>query len=117
MSEPTRPPIDPLPTVADDLCDHFEAAWRAGQRPRIEDFLARGPDAERRRLLLELLFLDLHYRRRAGERPGPQEYRARFPDDAEVLAAAFADSEPNDGDTGPNASAAAEAALPERLGR
>ena len=45
-------PSLPLPLVdrVDRLCDHFEAEWLQGRRPRIEDYLARehsgeqGPD-------------------------------------------------------------------------
>ena len=35
-------------------CDGFEGAWRAGQRPRIEDFLGKVPEAEQAALLGEL---------------------------------------------------------------
>ena len=31
----------------DEACDRFEAAWRAGDRPRIEDFLGGATDADR----------------------------------------------------------------------
>ena len=32
------------PLRVDAACDRFEAAWRAGQRPRIEDYLRDGGD-------------------------------------------------------------------------
>jgi serine/threonine protein kinase len=89
MREPARPPTDLPPTVVDDLCDRFEAAWRANERPSIEDFLGRAPAGHRLALLRELLFLEMHYRLRAGERLGPQEFHARFPQDAEVIDAAL----------------------------
>src|SRR5262249_38447146 len=73
------------------LCNRFEAAWRAGQRPRIEDALAEAAEAERAALLQELLALEVYYRRRHGEDPRPDDYRARFPAlDPTWLAAAVA---------------------------
>ena len=63
----------------DDVCDRFEAAWKAGLRPRIEDYLGETAGPERSALWHELLVLELVYRRRQGERPTPEEYRARFP--------------------------------------
>jgi hypothetical protein len=35
----------------DELCDRFEAAWKAGQRPRIEDYLGAATEPERSLLL------------------------------------------------------------------
>jgi serine/threonine protein kinase len=74
------------PSVAehlDKVCDRFEAAWRAarstGRRPRIEDWLADTPEAERPALVHELIALEIAYRRRAGEQPQAEEYRDRFP--------------------------------------
>jgi len=74
----------------DQACDRFEAAWKAGERPRIEDYLAGATLAERGTLLRELLILELFWRKRVGERPHPREYVERFPekeDIAEVVAA------------------------------
>jgi serine/threonine-protein kinase len=62
-----------------EVCDRFEDAWKAGQRPRIEDYLARTVEGERSALLRELIVLDIDYRLQAGEQPEAQEYRARFP--------------------------------------
>lgn len=31
----------------DAICDRFEAAWKAGQQPRIEDYLCLLPEAAR----------------------------------------------------------------------
>ena len=61
-------------------CDRFEAAWRSGRRPRIEDELAGVTESERPALLQGLLALELELR---GARGGPamlQEYQSRFPD-------------------------------------
>jgi serine/threonine-protein kinase len=62
----------------DQVCDHFEAAWKAGQRPRIEDYLADTPEPGQALLLCELVALEIAYRRRLGEEPRPEEYHARF---------------------------------------
>ncbi|MDG3002442.1 serine/threonine-protein kinase [Paludisphaera mucosa] len=76
------------------ICDRYEAALRAGGRPRIEDEL-RAIEASGRDLLLkELIALDLVYRRRGGEAPAPTEYLARFPGDAWAVNAAFGGLEP-----------------------
>ena len=39
----------------DAACDRFEAGWRAGGRPRIEEFLDAVPEPARPALLRELL--------------------------------------------------------------
>ena len=67
------------------LCDRFEAAWKAGRRPRIEDDLGEVPEPVRAELLRGLLGVELAYRRRNGERPMPEEYRHRFPDHPAVI--------------------------------
>jgi len=70
-----RDPHD-LPPMSDswslgreEVCWRFEAAWREGQRPRIEEFLAEALAEHlaesKRRLLVELVLLDLEYRWRA----------------------------------------------------
>ena len=69
--------------------DRFERAWKAGPRPRIEDYLAeaepgsagcaaRGAAPRRARL-----------RRRDGEDPGPEEYSLRFSQHADLIRAVF----------------------------
>jgi hypothetical protein len=69
----------------DAACLRFEAAWTAGTRPRIEDFLDAAPAPERPALLRELLRLELEYRQRGGEGALPQEYRTRFPEHADLV--------------------------------
>jgi tetratricopeptide (TPR) repeat protein/tRNA A-37 threonylcarbamoyl transferase component Bud32 len=73
----------------DRACDRFEAAWKAGRRPRIEDDLGTASGPDRAALLRELVPLDVSYRRRLGERPTREEYHQRFPDHAAVIEAAF----------------------------
>jgi serine/threonine protein kinase/Flp pilus assembly protein TadD len=63
----------------DEWCRRFEAAWTAGQRPRIEDFLGNLREPGRSALLRKLILLGIHYRRRQNENPQPEEYRDRFP--------------------------------------
>ena len=62
----------------DRFCDDFEAAWAAGQRPRLEAFLERIGDSGRPQLLRELLAIEIHYRRRLGESPTAREFSERF---------------------------------------
>ena len=63
----------------DQECDRFEAAWKGGQRPCIEDHLAAVPEPERLALLRELILLEVDYRRLAGDLPRAEEFLARFP--------------------------------------
>ena len=71
-----RRPVDPgslPPTVVDRIdrvCDRFEAAWRAGRRPRIEDYLGEAAGPERSALLRELLLAELECRRRRRRAAG-----------------------------------------------
>jgi WD40 repeat protein/serine/threonine protein kinase len=69
----------------DRICDRFEAAWLAGERPRIEEFVRDVPEPEGSTLLRELLRLELHYRTQAGEKPTPEEYQQRFPEQSEQI--------------------------------
>ena len=55
----------------DAACDRFEAAWRAGRRPRIEDCLLEVSESERTGLLRELLAVERELRRGDDETPGP----------------------------------------------
>jgi serine/threonine protein kinase len=77
----------------DQICDAFEAAWQAGQRPPIQAYLASSPESARPALLRELLTLELAYRGRAGEKPTPEDYREQFPGQAELVRAVFAQAE------------------------
>jgi len=64
---------------AEAACDRFEAAWKAGQRPRVEDYLAAVPEPERPALLRELILLEIDYSRLAGEGPRAEDFLVRFP--------------------------------------
>jgi serine/threonine protein kinase len=83
MSEKTRAGGGTLPLAVarrvNAVCNRFELAWQAGQRPRIEDHLGEVPEPDRSELVRELVALDIDYRRQAGEDPRAEDYRARFP--------------------------------------
>src|SRR5262249_4317800 len=83
----------------DSACDRFESAWKAGSRPRIEDYLGECAAPERLLLLRELIALEVHYRRLAGEACQVDAYCGRFPQvDAAWLAGAILGS-PHDRST------------------
>ena len=97
MSAPAGPAPDALPPSlaarVDAVCNQFEAAWKDGRRPHIEDFLGGWEGPERSALLRELLPLDAYYRRGAGETCRPEDYQTRFPElDQKWLADALAGS-------------------------
>jgi serine/threonine-protein kinase len=77
MSEETRPERTELPLEVldqiDRICDRYEAAWRAGGWPRVEDYLGEVAEAYRTALLRDLRAAELHARRRRGERPEPHD--------------------------------------------
>src|SRR5437899_2508113 len=75
-SHPTDEPSQ-TPSQArrlDTVCNRFEDDWRAGKRPRIEDYLVDVSEAERSALLRELIALDIAYRRKSGEALAPDAY-------------------------------------------
>jgi hypothetical protein len=51
-----------LVTALEQACDRFEAACRAGLRPRIEDYLGEMPEAGRAALAREMRALERAYR-------------------------------------------------------
>src|SRR5687767_7451798 len=78
-------PFAPLADV-DAICDVFEAAWYAGQEPRVEDFLPRGDPPQQDMLLRELLLAEWDLRRRQGHDPELETYAARFPNHRRAIA-------------------------------
>jgi serine/threonine protein kinase len=76
----------------DDACDRFEAAWRAGQRPRLEEYLADVPRPDQPALLRALLLLKIEFRSEEGDKPTSEEYEQRFPDHLELIKAVFAEA-------------------------
>src|SRR3954471_22786542 len=77
---PSAPPAD-----VDAICDVFEAAWYAGQEPRVEDFLPRGDPPQQDVLLRELLLAEWDLRRRHGRDPELETYAARFPNSRQAI--------------------------------
>jgi hypothetical protein len=65
MSEPS------VGWTFDDLCARFERAWRDGQRPHIEDYLAGHELAQHRRHLRAGWFLPHVIALRAGRHGRP----------------------------------------------
>ncbi|MGE3805739.1 MAG: serine/threonine-protein kinase [Gemmataceae bacterium] len=69
----------------DEVLDAFEEAWNGAGTPALEEFwkpVVRGTPAgpERRRLLIELIKIDLHHRCQRAEQPRLEDYAARFAD-------------------------------------
>ena len=97
MSSQRTPDRTALPLAVldqiDRICDRFEAAWNAGEPPRIEEVLGQIAEAYRPALLRDLLAAELNARRRLGEQPTPAEYAARCPEHAERISDVFLDLE------------------------
>ena len=83
---------DPLEREINQRCVEFEAAWRAGHQPRIEDYLGRVRDNGRGAALRELVAREVELRRVAGEAVDAELYHQRFAveADAREVNAAFA---------------------------
>ena len=133
MSAQRTPDRTALPLAVldqiDRICDRFEAAWEAGEPPRIEEVLGQIAEAYRPALLRDLLAAELHARRRLGEQPTPAEYAARCPEHAERISDVFLDLELCEtpktaldqpvgraSDTDPGGEPAGAAGCPQRLG-
>jgi WD40 repeat protein len=83
-----------LQLCLEEVCDRFEAAWKAAASPatapRVEDYLEAVAEPCRAALLRELLRVDVHYRRRHGENPDADFYTARCPANAQAVRHLFA---------------------------
>src|SRR5262249_53149890 len=80
-------------TWIDERADRFERSWRAGPRPRIEDYLADLAEPRCSGLLEELLRVERQLVLEAGELPEAAEYRRRFPEHLAVVDTVFADDQ------------------------
>lgn len=58
----------------DHLCDDFERAWLAGERPKVEAYLDRVAETERPDLLRELLQVELDAQLAKGVSPDRDQY-------------------------------------------
>ena len=74
-------------------CERFEADWRMGSQPLLEQFLDAVCPRDRSALFSELLPLEIELRRERGDRPCSTEYLARFPDLVNLIVETFRDSE------------------------
>jgi serine/threonine protein kinase len=72
-----------------EVCDRFEADWRADRPSSLEAYLEKAPSEDRRAVFQMLLGLEVELRRARGEKPTPQEYLNRFPEEATRVEMAF----------------------------
>src|SRR5947208_563225 len=63
----------------EEVVKRFEAAWRGGKHPALEDYLPAGA-GERWPVLVELVYADLEWRIKAGEPARAAEYLERYPE-------------------------------------
>jgi eukaryotic-like serine/threonine-protein kinase len=73
------------------LCEEFEARARTAAWPRIEDYLERALEDDRKLLLRELLFLEVELKQSSGASLTRAGYASRFPEAASDIDAAFAE--------------------------
>ena len=81
-SDPNERPTLPEASFAahiDQACDTFESEWRAGRRPRIEDFLKSVSEDQQWSILRELLAVEIEYRRSQDEYPDLEDYCKTLP--------------------------------------
>ncbi|MHC4405381.1 MAG: protein kinase domain-containing protein [Planctomycetota bacterium] len=81
----------------DAVCLKFEAAWKNGECPRMDDYLGDAQGTDRSWLFYYLLDLDVYYRQRGGTDPNCAEYHARFPEFAATIDSVFSKPEADDG--------------------
>jgi len=74
----------------DKLADQFEKDWKAGGRPRIDDYLNRAGDLDHSALLRELIVLEWDLWLEAGQQPKLSDYLEQFPDDESIVREAVA---------------------------
>jgi len=82
ISDPTKPPDQATPSEQTELgqfVERFEAAWLRGERPAIENYLPQR-EADRVRVLPELVHIDLECRLKAQEAVRIESYFERFPE-------------------------------------
>jgi eukaryotic-like serine/threonine-protein kinase len=77
MNPEYEPPLS-LARKVDQICTRFEAVWKTGTQPRIEDFLVDLMNDERAEVLCELVLLDSYYRSKRGEAVDAESYAKQF---------------------------------------
>src|SRR5262249_40562050 len=78
----------------DAVCVRFEEAWRSGEPPRLEDYLAGFTGRERAQLFRELVLLDLELRQDRGLPMPLDDYRPHFPEYAALAAEVLREAPP-----------------------
>ena len=69
--EPTDAmPVSQLQEI-DAICARFEAAWKSGTQPKVEDYLGTTPEPQRAQLQRELEKVDAEYRLKAEAKAQP----------------------------------------------
>ena len=76
--------------LVDQVCDRFEAAWRAGEQPDIASFLDAVPQPARSQLFQGLLTIELEFLLAGGAGPEAATYRELFPEFAGGVDVVFA---------------------------
>lgn len=69
----------------DEICDQFESDWKAGKKPDILDCLNVDTELPVDTLIIELIQIDIDYRRKSGERPTARDYLAVFPEHSDSI--------------------------------
>ena len=77
----------------DQVRNAFEAAWKAGQHPQIEEHLKDLPEPHRSKLLRELLLIECNHRFGPYDTFPMSEFMSRFPDHAAVIRGVLMGSE------------------------
>jgi hypothetical protein len=71
------------------VCDEFEAQWKGGNSPRLEDYLAQAPAVDVPAFLRELLALELSYLADRGDQPRADDYCRRFAEHSDTISGVF----------------------------
>jgi eukaryotic-like serine/threonine-protein kinase len=69
----------------DAICDEFESSWKSGDRPSLSEYVDPKTDVPLETLILELIQIDMHYRRKRGEIPSAADYATLFPDHTDAI--------------------------------
>ncbi len=70
----------------DAICDRFEAAWKSGSQPNLDDYYTDAlPEAVQKELFRHLLGLEIDYRRAAGLEPDWADYYRRYPQHRDLI--------------------------------
>jgi serine/threonine protein kinase/formylglycine-generating enzyme required for sulfatase activity len=72
-----------------EICDRFEATWRDGLKPMIEDYVDGAAEPFRASVLRELLLVELELRTQFGEAVVLEDYLSRFPVDGSLIRLVF----------------------------